>query len=72
MKYILLLIILFVSLSLEKKRSFELLQNEVKYRISLVSKSLPIKLKYFVTHCILARKKKNYVLRGAFNMKIDI
>ena len=26
-----------------RKRSFELLQNEVKYRISLVSKSLPIK-----------------------------
>lgn len=32
------------------KRSFELLQNEVKYRISLVSKSLPVKLKYFVSY----------------------
>lgn len=30
-----------------KKRSFDLLQNEVKYRISLVSKSLPIKLRNF-------------------------
>ena len=32
-----------------KKRSIELLQNEVKYRISMVSKSLPVKLKYFVS-----------------------
>lgn len=30
-------------------RSFELLQNEVEYRVLLVSKSLPIKLKYFVS-----------------------
>ena len=42
------------------KRSFELLQNEVKYRISLVSKSLPVKLKYFVSYWILARKKIHY------------
>lgn len=33
-----------------RKRSFELVQNVVKYRISLVSKSLPIKLKYFVSY----------------------
>lgn len=32
-----------------EKRSFELLQNEVKHRISQVSKSLPVKLKYFVS-----------------------
>ena len=43
----------------------EMLQNEVKYRISLVSKSLPIKLRYFATRCVLARKKRCYVFRCA-------
>jgi len=33
-----------------EKRSFELLQNEVKHRISLVSKSLPIKPIGFVSY----------------------
>ncbi len=48
-----------------EKRSFELLQNEVKYRISLVSKSSPIKLKYFASCCILARKRICYVFFDA-------
>ena len=43
-----------------KKRSFELLQNEVKYRILLVSKSLPFKSLTLVSVCVLTRKKNHY------------
>lgn len=39
-----------ITFAFRKKRSFELMQNEVKYRIPLFSKSLPIKLKYFVNY----------------------
>lgn len=42
-----------------KKRSFELLQNEVKYRILLVSKSLPFKSLTLVSVCVLTRKKNH-------------
>ena len=43
-----------------EKRSFELLQNEVKYRISLVSKSLPIKLRK-ICKCLNFSKKENLI-----------
>ena len=46
-----------------KKRSFELLQNEVKYRILLVSKSLPFKSLTLVSVCVLTRKKNHYDLQ---------
>lgn len=38
-----------ISTFVNRKRSFELVQNEVRYRISLVSKSLPIKLRKFAS-----------------------
>ena len=34
-------------------RSFNLMQNEVEYRVSLVSKSLPVK-KQFLAKCLLS------------------
>lgn len=52
--------IIFFVYSHLKKRSFELLQNEVKYRILLVSKSLPFKSLTLVSVCVLTRKKNHY------------
>jgi len=47
-----------------KRRSFDLMQDEVKYRTSLVSKSLPIKKRIFAIYSNSAIKAIQYALHN--------
>ena len=48
-----------------KRRSFDLMQDEVKYRTSLVSKSLPIKKLIFAIYSNSATKAIQYACFNA-------
>lgn len=48
------------------------MQNKTESRISLVSKSLPIKLQSFVSFLFSIGKKKQYVLSNVLGTKIEI
>ena len=53
-----------------KRRSFDLMQDEVKYRTSLVSKSLPIKKRIFAIYSNSAIKAIQYALNSGLNEKV--